>query len=332
MDDVRYISADFNSRIRKSALAPGDVVTVRTGKPGATAVIPDWIPSANCSDLVITRPGPNLDPRWLSYYINGVAGGYVASRLVGAVQQHFNVGAAKEIRLSLPPLREQRGIGLTLGVLDDKIASNSRAIRNLEQIAHAVFESTFLSERGPNRHLLGEYCTFVKGKTPRGVLNEPTDGYLPYLTIDALTSGTSSYALVEKAVISGSSDILMVMDGASSGAVYPGQVGVVASTFARVDISNPPMRDIIFRALKYYGQEISRHNTGSAIPHTDKAAVLGLEISIPDEIDAFAGLFAAIHGRVAALFSESARLESLRDALLPELLSGRIRVPEADEA
>ena len=53
MDDVKYITTDFHDRLRKSSLSPGDVVIVRTGKPGASAVIPEWLPVANCSDLVI---------------------------------------------------------------------------------------------------------------------------------------------------------------------------------------------------------------------------------------------------------------------------------------
>ena len=31
--DVKFISQEFHTRLRKSALAPGDVVIVRTGKP-----------------------------------------------------------------------------------------------------------------------------------------------------------------------------------------------------------------------------------------------------------------------------------------------------------
>jgi len=40
--DLKYISRDFQ-RLKKSALKPGDIVIVRTGKPGSCAVIPDWL-------------------------------------------------------------------------------------------------------------------------------------------------------------------------------------------------------------------------------------------------------------------------------------------------
>ncbi|HIS59604.1 MAG TPA: hypothetical protein IAC17_04085 [Candidatus Faecousia faecipullorum] len=41
MDDVKYISSEFNETIKKSQLNPGDVVIVCTRKPGACTVIPE---------------------------------------------------------------------------------------------------------------------------------------------------------------------------------------------------------------------------------------------------------------------------------------------------
>lgn len=92
--DVKFVARRFHEQLRKSALSPGDVVIVRTGKPGAAAVVPATLPEANCADLVVVRPGPKINPNWLAYYINVAAGHFVSSRLVGAAQQHFNVGSA----------------------------------------------------------------------------------------------------------------------------------------------------------------------------------------------------------------------------------------------
>src|SRR5579871_5295608 len=76
-DDLKYISDEFHARIAKSRLSPGDVVIVRTGKPGACAVIPPWLKDANCSDLVIVRCGEHIDSRFLAYYVNTAAAHHV---------------------------------------------------------------------------------------------------------------------------------------------------------------------------------------------------------------------------------------------------------------
>jgi type I restriction enzyme S subunit len=142
--DLKFINLTFHERLRKSALSPGDVVIVRTGKPGACAVIPNSLLVANCSDLVIVRCGPKLDARFLAYYVNSVAAHHVSSHLVGAVQQHFNVGSARKMVMLLPQLTEQRAIAHILGTLDDKIELNRRMIEALEAMARAIFKSWFV--------------------------------------------------------------------------------------------------------------------------------------------------------------------------------------------
>jgi type I restriction enzyme S subunit len=142
--DLKFITPTFHERLRKSALSPGDVVIVRTGKPGACAVIPSSLPVANCSDLVIVRCGPELDARFLAYYVNSVAVHHVDSHLVGAVQQHFNVGSARKLLMHLPPVTEQRAIAHILGTLDDKIELNRRMNETLEAMARALFKSWFV--------------------------------------------------------------------------------------------------------------------------------------------------------------------------------------------
>lgn len=143
-EDIRHISPEFHGRLKKSALKPGDVVIVRTGKPGTCAVIPEDLPIANCSDLVIVRCGPEIRPRFLAYWVNAIASEHVASHLVGAVQQHFNVGAAKKMPIVLPEIAEQDKVLSILGALDDKIELNRKMAATLEEMARALYRSWFV--------------------------------------------------------------------------------------------------------------------------------------------------------------------------------------------
>src|SRR5579859_5056765 len=114
-DDIKFISPEFHERIRKSALRAGDVAVVRTGYPGTAAVIPTSLGEANCADLVVITPGAELDSRFLAAVFNsswGIAS--VGGNLVGSAQQHFNVGAAKSMKVHLPPLSTQRKISAVL--------------------------------------------------------------------------------------------------------------------------------------------------------------------------------------------------------------------------
>ena len=107
-------------------------------------MVPSSLPQSNCSDLVIVRTGQHLDPRYLAYYLNSAASHHIASVLVGAVQQHFNVSEAKRLKLPIPPIDEQRRIVQILGCLDEKIELNRQTAITLEELAQRLFKSWFV--------------------------------------------------------------------------------------------------------------------------------------------------------------------------------------------
>jgi len=172
LTDVKFIPPDFHAQLAKSRLRPGDVVIVRTGEPGACAVVPDELIDANCSDLVIVRPGEKLDARFLAYYVNEAAAHHVASHLVGAVQQHFNVGAARTLPMRLPPIEEQIEIAAVLGSLDDKIEQNRRTGSKLEGLARGVFKAWFVDFEPVKAKAAG--ATAFPGMPPETFATLPT--------------------------------------------------------------------------------------------------------------------------------------------------------------
>ena len=74
-------------------------------------MIPPDLPESNCSDLVIVRPSQAISPYFLAAFFNSAFGKQlVLGKIVGAAQKHFNVTAAKEVMLHVPPIREQLAI------------------------------------------------------------------------------------------------------------------------------------------------------------------------------------------------------------------------------
>jgi type I restriction enzyme S subunit len=138
---IKYISPTFHEKLKKSALQPGDVVVVRTGNAGAACVIPPSLPVANCSDLVIFRPSTELDGQYLACLFNSTWGqGRVTGNLVGQIQQHFNIGAAREMVINLPPLPEQERI-VAIAQKADRLR---RTRRYALQLSDTFLQSVFL--------------------------------------------------------------------------------------------------------------------------------------------------------------------------------------------
>lgn len=130
-NDEKYIDEEFHNKIRKSELKTGDVVIVRTGKPGACAVIPEKTEEWNCSDLVVIKPDhEKIDSTYLAAFVN-LAYGVINAHIVGAVQQHFNVGSAKKLKIKLPPMDIQKKIGLFIDNINNKIIVNEKINDNL---------------------------------------------------------------------------------------------------------------------------------------------------------------------------------------------------------
>jgi type I restriction enzyme, S subunit len=108
LDDCVSISHEGHAAHRKSRLQPGDVVVVRSGRPGDAAVIPEGFDELNCIDLIIATPSEELRPHFLCAVLNSEFGRrQFASGTAGTAQKHFNVGVFKKLRLPVPSLATQ---------------------------------------------------------------------------------------------------------------------------------------------------------------------------------------------------------------------------------
>jgi type I restriction enzyme S subunit len=111
LKNVKYIDVKFNTELKKSQLNPGDVAIVRTGYPGTAAVIPADLEISNCSDLVIAKTKKELNSHFLTLILNSSFGKkLVGQNLVGTAQKHFNVTAAKNVKIAVPELQTQEKI------------------------------------------------------------------------------------------------------------------------------------------------------------------------------------------------------------------------------
>lgn len=104
MEDLVYISREGHAEHEKSRLTPGDVVIVRSGRPGDAAVVPSDAGELNCIDLIVCGSSPELVPQFLCAALNSRFGRrQFAAGAAGTAQKHFNVGAFKDFKVPVPP-------------------------------------------------------------------------------------------------------------------------------------------------------------------------------------------------------------------------------------
>lgn len=117
-----YISTEANRLLAKSQIKAGDIITVRTGYPGTSAVVPQEFQGANCIDILISTPNELVSSEYLCDWINSSFGkGQVLRQQGGMAQQHFNVGEMRELLVALPDLVEQERIKNKIKAINGKL-------------------------------------------------------------------------------------------------------------------------------------------------------------------------------------------------------------------
>ncbi len=217
------------------------MVVVRTGNPGVSCVVPESLPDANCSDLIVIRPGSKLDPHFLSYYINSITQSHIKGQLVGAIQQHFNIGAAKEILFPKVSKAYQQRIAAVLTALDAKIELNQRINAELEGMAKLLYDYWFVQFDFPMTaaqaaalgkphltghpyrasggkmiynetlkrdipvgwkvHELGNILSIARGASPRPIDDFLSDSGIPWIKISDATASDNRFILSTKQFI-----------------------------------------------------------------------------------------------------------------------------------
>jgi type I restriction enzyme S subunit len=342
LNGLKYISSEFHQKLKKSRLLPGNIVIVRTGEPGAAALIPDDLGELNCSDLVIARPGKNVDSRFLCYSINSTAERYISAHLVGAVQQHFNVGSARNLHVSLPPFSEQQAIAAVLGSLDDKIAINDRIAGKSRELITLKYRESIAF--GVTSVGIGEIAELFDGPhaTPKKAESGPW-----FLSISSLNSGRllldesahlseDDFAQWTRRVTPKPGDVLFSYETRlGDAALMP--AGIRACLGRRMALLRP--RDIGSRTLLQAFLAPSFQDTirqyavhGATVDRIPLTEFPSWRIELPAQAShQLESVFARLDNLAQELERENETLAVLRDTLLPKLMTGEIRVRGAEK-
>lgn len=354
-DRIEDLANTNEKEQEKYSIKKGDVFLTRTSETldelGMSCVALKDYPEATFNGFT-KRLRPKtlkvIDPIFSGYYFRSLKfRNSVTSMTSMTTRASLNNDILSRLPIILPPMEEQMNIANILYSLDKKIALNNRINKNLEEMAQAIFKSWFVDfepfqdgefedselgriPKGWKVVELSDIAKFIKGKKPKQLIDIKTSDYdEQYLTIDVLNDSKPQFADPKKMILASEYDILMVMDGASSGRVYFGLSGIVGSTIAKFDVDQDQFKEIVFQYLKINESEIRSHNTGSAIPHTDKGYILGCKLAVPMEDDLYkiSDIFRKIRESIIQNRSQIKKLVEIRDSLLPKLMSGEIRVP-----
>jgi type I restriction enzyme, S subunit len=141
----RRIAAETSKLLAKTMLRAGDLLTVRVGAPGVTAVVPPACEGGNCASVMLMRRGSHPS-EWLCYAMNSRVIRYQVELVqYGAAQEQFNISHAVEFVVPLPPETEAEEIAAALDEqtrrIDALIGEVDAAVRLLQERRSALISA-----------------------------------------------------------------------------------------------------------------------------------------------------------------------------------------------
>jgi type I restriction enzyme S subunit len=367
-DGIAFITANAARSLDGVSVEPNDVLLNITGESvGRCCLAPvDLGPARVSQHVMIVRPEPTrLNSRYLRYWlisapIQGLLAGMSAA---GATRRALTKGMVEGLDTSFPPIDEQRRIAAILGALDDKIELNRKMNRTLEEMAQALFQSWFIdfdghedlvdSEIGPVPRgwaivPLAQTGRWISGGTPTKSNDAYWGGSIPWFSAKSLGSlwlTDSDDRLTEAGADAGTRrvprrSVLFIVRGMSLATEW--RIGMTTRDAtlnqdlkAIVDDGTVVPELVLLWLLA--NREIIRAKADEAGHGTKRLPTEVLHahaMAVPPraEQERVAGPLVNLLARIERNLAECTTLASLRDTLLPKLISGELRVPEAEAA
>lgn len=147
--DILFVNEEYELQHKNKRLKAGDILTVRTGYPGLSAVVSKKYDNAQCFTSLITRLKEDVAlPDYICRFINSEYGKkYISSGEAGGAQKNVNASILKKMLIPLPPLPEQRKIAKILSTWDNAISTTERLIDNSKQQKKALMQQLLTGKK-----------------------------------------------------------------------------------------------------------------------------------------------------------------------------------------
>jgi type I restriction enzyme S subunit len=300
---------------------------------------------------MLYRANPEkLDQRFLYYSMLGpLVQGQIRSQGSGATVEHLRVPDAESFLVAYPPLDEQRRIAALLSAYDDLIANNQRRIALLESMAEEIYREWFVRMRFPKHEevkrnkgipngwtpsTLGAIADFVMGQSPSSeYYNEIGEGLpfhqgvgtygdrFPLHQVFCSSTGRKANA----------GDILFSVR-APVGRLNIADTELIIGRGLAAMRHKQDLNSYLFYLLKVTFANEDMIGNGSIFNSVGKDELAKHPILCPptELTEMFETLIEPIDAQLATIYLATTKLSAQRDALLPRLISGKLRVESLD--
>ena len=341
-----FVSADYIRAIGTKLGHPGDILLTTKGTVGRVAVLPE------IDEQVVYSPqlcyfrvvdSEVVNPRFLRYWFSSREfWDQAADRMNNTdMAAYINLADIRSLKMTLPSIPSQQAIAEVLGALDDKIAANTKLTASAAELAMTQFLKAY--ENAVQALPLSELVSTQYGVTT-SAHGEPGPKFLrvtdinkkPWIEWETTPNCTISDAELSKYRVS-AGDILVarMADPGKAAFINSGDPeAVFASYLVRLQPRNPAQALYIYYFLRSprYQEYADGAMSGSVQKNMNAKVIVATDIDLPelDQILLFNEAVTPLRRLIQSHLDENRKLAATRDALLPQLMSGKLRVKDAE--
>ena len=344
-DKIRYLSEETYQTWFRAHPIPGDILFVNKGTPGRVCLVPDPVDFCIAQDMIALRADESkIYPKYLFTVLRSrEIQQQIYNTNVGDVIPHFKKQFLDQLLIPIPERSIQESIGDLYYVLSLKAERNKKINDNLEQQAQSYFQELFVDNADPEWAIgtISDLGTVVGGSTPSKAKPEYyTESGIAWITPKDLSINKSKF------VSHGENDITELGLKNSSAAIMPegtvlfssrapiGYIAIAAgevttnqgfkSVVPKPEIGTP----FVYFFLKNTLPVIEGMASGSTFKEVSGSTMKNVPAVIPDAetLAKFRDFCAPIFAQQRILEEQNQSLATLRDNLLPKLMSGEIDV------
>ena len=349
LDGCAFVSKSTAEMATDFEVAKGDVLIAMSGATvgkigrvrfATTALLNQRVGRFEVTDL------NRLDTGFLYYFLQlSSSNEYLVGAAYGSAQPNISPSLIVNQQIPLPNLSEQRAIAEVLGALDDKIAANTNLARSSLEISSAIFQSHVRGiARSASR--FSDVAKISGGGTPSTKVPEFWAGDINWATPSDVTALAGPYLRSTSRQISDeglqacSSSLfqpgaILMTSRATIGAFAIAQTATAVNQgFIVVEPIHEYMRYWLFHEMHSRVDEFLSLANGATFLELSRGNFKKLPVRLaePEVLNSFAEVAGSLHSSAAAAHRENETLAETRDALLPQLMSGKLRVRDAENA
>ncbi|WP_416862832.1 restriction endonuclease subunit S [Helicobacter ganmani] len=345
--ECQFINKEKDEILRKGKLQIDDIVLTTRGTIGNIALYRENIDYKNIrinSGMVILRPDiMEVNSTFLLYaMLNSKK--YIDNFVSGSAQPQLPIKDLSNLTIPLPPLETQQRIAEILSSLDDKIDLLHRQNKTLESLSLTLFRHTFIDN--PKRNAweevtLNDICLKIaSGGTPSTRIKEYYSGKINWYSTKELDDNFlfDSIQTITEDGLENSSAKLFPKDTiiiAIYAAPTVGRLGILTQDSAfnqaacgLIIDETKCSKEFVFCFLKNERENLNLLASGSAQQNLNVEKIKRYTLLLPDKAT-FHNFQIQAKGFFDKIYNNSKQiqnLESLRDIMLPKLLSGEMEV------